>query len=122
MLEEPLQATEPLTVSVTLPVTVPLQVPAGKSFIDASVEFCEKNGLPLESAGQLARALQGKWEDMQEASRKVLLQCQQWKADYDVVPLKSWGTLPQNLRQSWMQADCDGLVAGNAHDHCIAIF
>ena len=112
MLQAPMQATEAVTVSVTLPVTVPFQVPAGKSFIDASVEFCEKNGLPVDNAHDLARALQVKWEETQRENQAVLAQCMQWKQTYHVVPLKSWGTLPQNLRQQWMQADCDGLVPG----------
>lgn len=118
MLESTVKATEPVTVSVTLPVTVPFQVPAGTSFIDASVEFCQKNGLPLENAENLSRALQLKWEETKLVQEQKVKQCVEWKRGYNVIPLNSWGTLPQNLRKDWIELDCDGLVPGRLQTYC----
>ena len=33
--------------------------------------------------------------------------CEKWKADYSVVIGVSWGSLPQDLQQKWMQYSCD---------------
>mmetsp|Transcript_8798 Transcript_8798/g.17403 ORF Transcript_8798/g.17403 Transcript_8798/m.17403 type:complete len:370 (-) Transcript_8798:73-1182(-) len=106
------QASETVRVSVTLPVNVPLEVPAGKTFKDAATEFCSRNGISENYVNQLENALSARWQEMQKENL-IRDECLSWQLTYGVAPNKSWGTMPNNLRATWIEKSCDTLVPEN---------
>ena len=51
-----------------------------------------------------------KYDDYKASSisdADALKECEDWKAMYSVVVGVSWGNLPQDLQQKWMQYSCD---------------
>jgi hypothetical protein len=68
-------------------------------------------------------------EEVSISDTEAAKACEKWKTDYSVVIGVSWGSMPQDLQQKWMQYSCDyhldksrgGLSEGRKEDDKILI-
>lgn len=89
-------------------------------------KFEAKDDYETESKGK------SKYDDFAEelsiTDTEAAKTCEKWKKEYSVVIGISWGSLPQDLQQKWMQYSCDyhldksrGGVGGGGKDDKILI-
>ena len=99
----------PAQSAVTISVTVPVTANEGENIAEVAARFAARNGLGQGAADQIASALVAQYEAQIFESRR-LARCIKWQRAHGVVPLQSWGTLPENERPAWLELECDSVV------------